>query len=135
MTVQGKEVKVWYEKVTSVCKKTGKPQVSYTGRTFAVIWSRNIRHVGVSVCSANDRFDKKYGRSIAINRALFSEKSHGTDIPLPIELDTFTRRNLGTYYATIDITRTVHPILRGVPNHVYLPQPKTEQPATTERLA
>ena len=49
---------------------------SYTGRTFAVIHSGDIRHIGISVCSfRGDNFSRKLGHAIAMGRAhhMFSE--------------------------------------------------------------
>jgi len=53
------EEKVWYEKVNGI----------RTGRTIAVLFEKNKRHVGFSYCSEQDQFCKKIGRRIALGRA------------------------------------------------------------------
>lgn len=52
--------KIWYERDRFE---------RYTGRTFAIMWNGDMRHVGVSVCNESDQFNRKRGRQIAIGRA------------------------------------------------------------------
>lgn len=56
---------IWYER-----KRSGR----LTRRTFAVLWTKDERFVGVSKCNKDDVVDKKLGRKIALGRALHAFK-------------------------------------------------------------
>jgi hypothetical protein len=100
MQINGLEVKIYYERGpiqvyrgAKMSRAAGYTTVEgYTGRTIAIVWDGEKRHVGFSHCHANDQFNRKMGRKIAIQRAFFSKDIVTTD-----------RKNYGKYYFTTTV--------------------------------
>lgn len=59
-TIPHYETRIWHER-----REDG----AYTGRTYAVIWDGDKRHVGIAQCAEDDQFSRKRGRQIAVGRA------------------------------------------------------------------
>jgi len=113
MQVEGLEVKIYHERgpmpapakqKMSMARTQGALVEGYTGRTIAVVWDGDKRHVGISQCAMGDindpprvhnvtvnfdgrkqnfqftsgtpvdQFNRKLGRKIATNRAMFAKQ-------------------------------------------------------------
>jgi len=67
--------------------------------TFAFIWVGNRRYVGIARCRSDlDNFNKRKGREIAINRALFIFNKVNNP-----KFDNKTRNNTDKYYSIFEI--------------------------------